>query len=418
MTNGAGAEHFDVVIVGAGHGGAQTAFALRKEGFAGSVLVVGAEPELPYERPPLSKTYMLGQLGFERMLIRSIDFWQSREISFRTSSHVVAVDPQRHVVRTADGAEIGYRHLVWATGGEPRRLACSGHSLAGVHSVRTRADIDAIMAALPSVNALVIIGGGYIGLEAAAALAAQGKAITLLESQDRVLARVTGETLSRFYEAEHRARGIDLRLGACVECLEERDGRVSGVRLADGEVIPAGLVIVGVGIVPAVGPLQEAGAECANGVLVDDHCRTSLPDIFAIGDCAAHINVHAGDDPIRLESVQNANDMAAVVAKAIVGTPAPYRALPWFWSTQYDLNLQSAGLAAGHDREVLRGSIEDRSFSIFYLKDGRLIAVDSVNAARDFNAARILIERGVRPDLAALADQSLPLKQLTAELAA
>lgn len=389
---------FDVVIVGAGHGGAQAAAALRRQGFAGSIAVIGAEPELPYERPPLSKSYLLGQLPFERMFIRSEAFWRKQDIAFRLSCRVVAIDADRHVVRAEGGDEIGYGQLVWAGGGEPRRLDCPGHALDGVFSIRTRADIDAIVAALPSARAIAIIGGGYIGLEAAAALAPHGKPITLLESQDRVLARVTGETLSRFYEAQHRAHGVDMRLGACVVCLEAQDGRVCGVRLDSGEVVAADLVIVGVGIVPAVGPLLEAGAKGGNGVLVDEHCRTSLPDVFAIGDCAAHLSRYGGEAPIRLESVQNANDMATTVAKAISGAAEPYRALPWFWSTQYDINLQSAGLCTGFDREVVRGRIEEGAFSILYLREGRLIAVDAVNSAREFADIRRLIESGAAVD--------------------
>lgn len=418
MSNGqSDIESFDVVIAGAGHGGAQTAFALRREAFAGTIAVIGAEPELPYERPPLSKAYLLGQLPFERMLIRSPEFWDKRQVEFRTSRRVIAVDAERHLVHTDVGERIGYRHLVWAAGGEPRQIDCPGHALSGIHSVRTRADIERIKAELPSVRRVAIIGGGYIGLEAAAALTPHGKPITLLESQDRVLARVTGKTLSRFYEAQHRARGVDVRLDVRVSCLEEENGRVRGVRLADGEVIPADLVIVGIGIVPSVQPLRDAGAKGGIGVRVDQYCRTSLPDVFAIGDCAEHVNRYGGTTPIRLESVQNANDMASTVAKAITGTLQAYDTLPWFWSTQYDFNLQSAGLCAGADREVLRGNIEDGAFSILYLRDDRLIAIDAVNAARDFAAARMLIESGIRVDETRLSDSRNALRDLAAAAA-
>jgi 3-phenylpropionate/trans-cinnamate dioxygenase ferredoxin reductase subunit len=232
-----------------------------------------------------------------------------------------------------------------------------------VHTVRTRADADRMLAGVDGVEQVVVIGGGYIGLEAAAALAKFGKKVVLLEALDRVMARVAGEDLSHFYEAEHRAHGVDLRLGAAVECIEG-EGKVTGVRMKDGEVIPAQMVVVGIGIIPAVEPLIAAGAEGGNGVAVDHQCRTSLPDIFAIGDCALHANEFADGMPIRLESVQNANDQATLVAKTIMGQELAYDAVPWFWSNRYDLKLQTVGLSTGHDATVLRGDPATRSFSV------------------------------------------------------
>ena len=268
------------------------------------------------------------------------------------------------------------------------------------------------MAELATTTRVVVIGGGYIGLEAAAVLAKLGKSVTVLEAQDRVLARVAGVALSRFFEAEHRAHGVDVRLGAMVECIAERDGRASGVRLADGEVVPAEMVIVGVGIVPAVQPLLAAGAEGANGVAVDEHGRTSLSDIFAIGDCALHASAFAEGLPIRLESVQNANDMATGVAKAITGAPERYEAVPWFWSHQYDLKLQTVGLSTGHDAEIVRGDPASRSFSIIYLKAGQVVALDCVNAVRDYVQGRALVVGRIAADPAMLADPEVPLKSL------
>lgn len=405
---------YDVVIVGAGHGGAQAAIALRQAKFEGSIAVVGAEPELPYERPPLSKEYLAGDKAFDRILIRPTAFWQERNVDMLLGREVTAVDPAAHIVTTADGERIGYRHLIWATGGSPRRLSCAGHDLAGVHTVRTRADADRMMAELPGVTQAVVIGGGYIGLEAAAVLAKFGKQVVLLEALDRVLARVAGPDLSRFYEAEHRARGVDVRLGVAVDCIIGENGQASGVRLADGSVIPAQLVIVGIGIIPAVEPLIAAGAAGGNGVAVDAQCRTSLPDIFAIGDCALHANAFADGAEIRLESVQNANDQANVVAKTITGQDAAYHAVPWFWSNQYDLKLQTVGLSIGHDATVLRGDPATRSFSIIYLKAGRVIALDCVNAVKDYVQGRKLVETAATPDPARLADSATPLKELTA----
>lgn len=402
---------FDIVIVGAGHGGAQAAIALRQAKFEGTIAVIGDEPELPYERPPLSKEYFSGEKAFERILIRPAAFWAERNVEMLLNRRVVSVDPAAHSLTTADGATIGYGQLIWATGGSPRRIGCSGNDLIGVHTVRTRADADRMLAELDGVEQAVVIGGGYIGLEAAAVLAKFGKKVVLLEALDRVLARVAGEPLSRFYEAEHRAHGVDVRLGAAVDCIEG-EGRVSGVRMQDGEVIPAQMVIVGIGIVPAVEPLIAAGAQGGNGVAVDHQCRTSLPDIFAIGDCALHANRFADDMPIRLESVQNANDQATLVAKTIMGQELAYDAVPWFWSNQYDLKLQTVGLSTGHDQAILRGDPANRSFSVVYLKDGRVIALDCVNATKDYVQGRKLVVERLSPDPAALADASVPLKEI------
>lgn len=403
----------DVVIVGAGHGGAQCAIALRQNGFAGSIVVIGREAELPYERPPLSKDYLARDKSFERIMIRPAAFWAEKAVDFVLGREVVAVDAAAHRVTTDNGAVIGYGTLVWATGGDPRRLSCAGHDLAGVHAVRTRADVDVLMAELDAgAKTAVVIGGGYIGLEAAAVLTKLGVGVTLLEALPRVLARVAGPDLSAFYEAEHRAHGVDLRTGVAVDALEGRDGRVSGVRLGDGVVLPADLVIVGIGIVPAVAPLLAAGAEGGNGVLVDDFCRTSLADVYAIGDCAAHANGFAEGAVIRLESVQNANDQANCVARALTGAPQAYRATPWFWSNQYDLKLQTVGLSSGHDATVTRGDPATRSFSVIYLKAGRVIAFDCVNMVKDYVQGRKLVEAGavIAPDR--LADTATPLKDL------
>jgi len=403
----------DVLIVGAGHAGAACAIALRQGKFEGSILVVGAEPDLPYERPPLSKEYLAGDKPFERLLIRPETFWAERDVRFRLGTSVASVDPAAHSVVTDAGDTIRYRHLVWAAGGAPRLLDCGGHDLEGVHTVRTRADADRMMAELPAVEHIVVIGGGYIGLEAAAVLAKFGKKVVLLEALDRVLARVAGEPLSRFFEAEHRAHGVDVRLGVTVDRILGED-RVTGVRLADGDVLKAEMAIVGIGIIPAVEPLLAAGAEGGNGVAVDGQCRTTLPDIFAIGDCALHANRFAGCARIRVESVQNASDQAAVAAKVILGQPADYEAVPWFWSNQYDIKLQTVGLAIGFDQAVVRGDPATRSFSIAYLRQGRVIALDCVNAVKDYVQGRKLVVEAPLVDPARLADPAVPLKELTA----
>ena len=405
--------NYDILIVGAGHGGAQAAIMLRQLKFEGSIAIIGDEPEIPYERPPLSKDYFAGDKEFSRILIRPAKFWEERAVAMLLNKRVVAVDPAAKTVTTEAGECFGYTHLIWATGGAPRMLPVPGGGLAGVQGVRTRADADAMKAASENAQNIVVIGGGYIGLEAAAVLRKFDKRVTLLEALPRVLARVAGEDLSRFYEAEHRAHGVDVRLDVCVTALDG-DGRVNGVRLDSGETLPADLVIVGIGIIPAVAPLIAAGAEGENGVRVDPHCRTSLPDIFAIGDCAAHANDFADGAVIRLESVQNANDQANCVARTIIGDPQAYHAVPWFWSNQYDLKLQTVGLSTGFDASVTRGDPATRSFSVIYMKQGRVIALDCVNSVKDYVQGKALIVTRAEIDPAKLADPSVPLKEMLA----
>ena len=406
-------QHYDAIIVGAGHGGAQAAIALRQQGFEGSILMVGRDAEPPYERPPLSKEYLARDKPFERILIRPPHFWGERNVGLKLGAKATAVIPQARRLTLERGEVLSYGTLIWAAGGDPRQLSCPGAGLSGIHTVRDRADVDRIMADLDAgAKEVVVIGGGYIGLEAAAVLTKLGCRVTLLEALPRVLARVAGEALSSFYENEHRAHGVDLRTGAQVVALEGDSGRVSRALLADGTGIAAEMVIVGIGIVPAVGPLLAAGAQGSNGVEVDENCRTTLPNVYAIGDCAAHANAFAQGATIRLESVQNANDMATTAAKAICGAPQPYRATPWFWSNQYDLKLQTVGLHATHDASVMRGDPASRSFSLIYLRQGQVIALDCVNATKDYVQGRKLIEAHARVSPERLADTATPLKEL------
>ena len=406
-------ERADIIIVGSGHGGAAAAIALRQRGFEGTVAIVTRESELPYERPPLSKEYLAGEKPFERILIRKPEFWEERDIAVLRGCAVAAIDPQARRLTLSDESVMEYGRLIWSAGGDARRLDCPGSDLSGIHAVRDRRDVDALKAELDSgLKRVVVIGGGYIGLEAAAVLTKLGCSVTVLENQSRVLARVAGEDLSRFFEAEHRANGVDLRLDTVVQEIAGKDGRVSGVMLAGGETIAADMVIVGIGIVPAVGPLLVAGASGANGVDVDEYCRTTLEDVYAIGDCAAHANGFADGQVIRLESVQNASDMATTAAKAIMGEEEPYAATPWFWSNQYDLKLQTVGLNHGHDEAVTRGDPDSRSFSVVYLRGGKVVALDCVNAVKDYVQGRKLVEAGatVAPDK--LADATVPLKEM------
>lgn len=403
----------DVVIVGTGHGGAQAAIALRQAGHQGSILMLSRDRTPPYERPPLSKDYLSGEKPLDRILIRPEAFWAERGIALRLGTNVAEVDWLAHEVVTSQGARIGYRKLIWAGGGDARRLSCPGGDCAGIHTVRHRTDVDTLRAELAAgARRAVVIGGGYIGLESAAVLKKLGCAVTLLEVQPRLLGRVAGETLSAFFLAEHQRQGIDIRLETGVERIEAADGRVTGVVTDRGDTIPAEIVIVGIGIVAAVGPLIAAGASGSNGVDVDPFCRTTLDDIYAIGDCAAHANPYAEGAVIRLESVQNAHDMAACVARGIMGDAEAYDALPWFWSNQYDLKLQTVGLSLGHDAEVIRGDVDARSFSVVYLREGRVIALDCVNRTRDYAQGRKLVEARAQVAPALLADSEIALKDM------
>lgn len=404
-----------VVIVGAGQAGASAAIALRQGGYAGPVLLLGAEPQLPYERPPLSKEYLAGERTAERLLLRPAAFWAERDIRMHTGVTVTAVDPQAQRVQTDDGGETSYDWLIWAAGGQARRLPVPGADLLGVQVIRTIADIDAIRARLPAAGRVVIAGGGYVGLEAAAVLAKQGHAVTIVEMQDRLLARVAGPEVSAFYLDAHRGHGVDVRLGARITALEgDAAGQVRAVQLADGARIEAELVIAGIGLVPEISALRAAGADCPDGVAVDGWCCTTLPRVLAIGDCARHPNRFAAGGVVRLESVQNAADMAKTAASFILhGAAAPtYGAVPWFWSNQYDLRLQTVGLSAGADARVVRGDPATGAWSLVYLRAGAVVALDCINSPRDYVQGRALVERAARIPLALLADATVPLKAM------
>jgi 3-phenylpropionate/trans-cinnamate dioxygenase ferredoxin reductase component len=403
----------DIVIVGSGHGAAQAAIALRQQGHDQSILMITRDRTPPYERPPLSKEYLAGEKPLERIMIRKPEFWAERGIEIELGANVSEVDSLAHEVVLGDGRRIGYRKLIWAAGGDPRRLSCPGADLAGIHAIRSRTDVDTLRAQIEKgARRAVVVGGGYIGLEVAAVLRKLGCSVTLLENQDRVLGRVAGEALSGFYQDEHRRQGVDLRLSTGVERIEGEDGRVTSVLADNGESFPCEIVVVGIGIVAAVGPLIAAGAAGTNGVDVDEFCRTSIDDVYAIGDCAAHANPYADNAVIRLESVQNANDMATTAARAIMGDKQPYDAVPWFWSNQYDLRLQTVGLSMDHDAVVVRGDPDRRKFSVIYLREGRVVALDCVNTTRDYVQGRKLIEARAVVDPALLADPETPLKDL------
>lgn len=408
-------DHVDVLIVGAGQAGAHAALFLRQQKYAGSILVVGEEPDFPYERPALSKDYLSGEKPFAKMLLRPEEFWTEKNVAFLRDERVERVAAAAHEVATRSGKTLRYGKLVWAAGGRPRRLPCQDKDIAGVHAIRDRADVDRVKAELEATDEAIVIGAGYIGLEAASVLRKRDKRVTVLEVAPRVLSRVAGEDVARFFEAEHRARGVDLRFGVEVVGIEHEDGRATGVRLATGEILPTRLVIVGIGILPTVEPLRAAGAAGDDGVLVDLHGKTSLPDVYAIGDCAAHPNVHAAGRVVRLESIQNANDQASIAAKSIAGTLKEnerYDAVPWFWSDQFDLRLQTVGLSLVHDDVVVRGDPASKSFSAVYLRDGKVVALDCINKTKDYMQGKALIASGRVVEKAKLADPEVLLRDL------
>lgn len=406
-------DRFDALIVGSGHAGASAAIALRKEGFVGTIGMISRDRNLPYERPPLSKDYLAGQKPFDRILLRPETFWQEREIDFVSGYEVTALEASEKRVTLGNGSQVDYRWLIWAAGGDPRALTCPGGSLEGVHYIRTREDADQIRERLDEgVRNAVVIGGGYVGLEASAVLGQLGINVTLLEAEERLLARVAGQFIGDFYQATHASHGVDVRLSSRVSAIKGEAGKVLAVEVNDREKIDADLVIVGIGVSPVVAPLLEAGARGANGVEVDKYCRTSLPDVYAIGDCAAHENRFARGARIRIESVQNASDMAACSARSICGHASEYDATPWFWSNQFDLKLQTVGLSQGYDEEVLRGDPQEGSFTVAYFSDGKVLALDCVNNAKDFVQGRKLVESRSQVDSDAFRNPEVRLKDL------
>lgn len=404
--------NYDVIIVGTGHAGAQAAVALRQQGFTGSILMIGEELHLPYERPPLSKEYFSGEKTFERILLRPEQFWQDKKIDLKLGQRVIQIDAQSHRILTQQNYEYHYDKLIWATGGKPRRLSCEGAALEGIHYIRNREDVDRINQELDRVQKCVIIGGGYIGLEAASALRKINRDVTLVEGQSRVLARVAGPIISDFYQQYHQEKGVEFYLGQGVDYLEGDQGRVHTVILANGTRIATDMVIVGIGLNPEVNVLVEAGAAFSNGIETDRRCRTSLVDIFAIGDCANHENFFADGQRIRLESVQNANDQAMIVTKEILDKGEDYAAVPWFWSNQYDLKLQTIGLSIGYDQEILRGEPDSGSFTVIYLREGKIIAIDCVNRPSDFIQGKTIIQQSIFIPIEQLSDHSQALKDM------
>jgi 3-phenylpropionate/trans-cinnamate dioxygenase ferredoxin reductase subunit len=404
-----------ILIVGAGQAAAQAAEVLRKKGHVGPLTVVGDEELLPYQRPPLSKKYLSGAMEKDRLLLRHADHYAQHAVDLHLGFAVSNLDAAGHRVEVTDGSHFEYEKLLLATGSRPRLLPVAGAELAGVHYLRTVADVDRLRIDMKAGKRAVIIGGGYIGLEVASTCREAGLEVTVVEAADRVMSRVISPVVSRFYEAEHARHGVQVLLGARLGELVSADPpgagnrRVTAVRLADGRELPADFVLVAIGVVSNDALAQAAGLACDDGILVDEHCRTSDPAIWAAGDCTRQRNVHF-DLSVRLESVDNAFEQGTSAALNMLGLTTVHDKVPWFWSDQFDLKMVIVGLAAGHDQVVVRGDPVARAFSVCYLRRGELVAVETVNHIKDQMAARKLIPARARPDPAKLADDAIALK--------
>jgi len=399
-----------VVIVGAGQAAGQLVTSLVQDGFAGGVTVVGDEPHPPYQRPPLSKKFLAGEIEFDRLFVKPAAFYDKAGTTLMLSTRVAGIDRQARAIKTEVGAALRYSTLVIATGSRPRPLALPGADLEGVMYLRTIADVQAIRRYLAPGRRLVIVGGGYIGLELAAVAAKRGVEVTVLEQAPRVMARGVGPIVSAFYERLHREEGVTIATGTAVTGFEG-NGRLEQV-ICDGLRLAADLVVVGVGAIPNSELAREAGLAVDNGIVVDAQCRTQDPAIHAIGDCASQSHPLL-DQHLRLESVHSALEQARTVAAAICGRPAPTVQTPWFWSDQYDVKLQMAGLSARHDAVVVRGDPDrGRSFAVFYLRQGELVAVDAVNRAPEFMMSKQLIAERSQVDPAKLSDERVAMKDV------
>jgi 3-phenylpropionate/trans-cinnamate dioxygenase ferredoxin reductase subunit len=396
-----------VVIIGAGQAGCTIAIELRKLGYPGSITMLGAEPHPPYQRPPLSKAYLAGKVASEKLMLMPEQRRQDADIEFLGGVEVLEIDRQRKTVLLAKGRSISYDQLALTTGGRNRCLPLPGADRCNVMSLRSIEDAERIREYWRPGTRLVIVGGGFIGLEAAAVAVTAGLRVTVLETLPHVLSRVTVPKVSSFYEQAHRAAGVTIQTNVQIDRFEGSPA-VTHVVLTNGSCIEADLVLVGIGLIPNTDLAETAGLDCKNGILVNEFARTSDPLIVAAGDCANHPSAYA-QSRLRLESVQNAVDQARTAAATLCGQSKPYNAVPWFWSDQYDLKLQVVGLSSGHDQWVIRGDTCSRSFSVFYFLSGRLIAADSVNRTQDHMLARRLIARGARPDPLKLADGSICL---------
>lgn len=398
-----------IVIIGAGQAGVQAVQSLRGEGYAGAITMIGDEAYPPYQRPPLSKAYLLGSFARERLFLKPDAFYREAGCELILNTRVVSIDRAAKSVTLSDGRVLPYAKLLLATGTRVRKLSCPGAELPGVHYLRDIADVDGLQHVFKPGARIAIVGGGYIGLEVAAVGAKRGLDVTVFEAADRLMARAVSRPVSAFFADEHAAAGVKLNLNTSVEAFEGKE-KIEGIR-AGGIVHPADLVLVGIGVVPNDMLARESGLSCQDGIVVDRNAMTADPSIFAAGDCTRHVGREGLE--IRLECVQNAIDQAKHAALAMLGRPKTYSEVPWFWSDQYDLKLQIAGLARPTDQTVLRGDPRSRKFAVFHLRDGIVAAVEAVNAAPEYLIGRKMIADGAVVAPEKLADLSIPMKQMT-----
>lgn len=404
-----------LLIVGAGHAGSELAVAARQGGWVGRIVLLGDELGVPYHRPPLSKAYLLGTSDAESLALRPATVYEAANIGRMQGARLMAIDRDAHSVTLADGYTLHYDKLALCTGGRPKPFVCNGidvqHPPSNLFYLRTLADADSIRAGLSPDARVVVIGGGYVGLEVAASARNAGASVTVLEAQPRVLARVAGAAVSRFYESVHRDAGVQILTDVGIDRVTCVGGRIVAVHCSNGQCVPADLVVAGIGMLPNIEAAEAAGLVREGGIFVDELSRTDDPDIVAAGDVTLqHHPLY--NRWLRLESVPNALEQARAAASWLCGKPKPNHSLPWFWSDQYDLKLQTAGLAQGHDQCVLRGDPATRSFCAFYLKDNRLLAVDAINRPGDFIVTRRSLARSVIVDADQLADEGTPLKEI------
>ena len=399
-----------VVIVGASHAAAESIASLRKLGWSGSIVLIGDEASLPYQRPPLSKAYYKGEMPADKLLLRPDSFYQKNEVELMLGKRVTRIDRKQKQIVLNDDTKLSYQYLILATGTRARKLNIDGAEHENIHYLRTKNDVDKIKASLKQNATLLIVGAGYIGLEVAASARKQGMKVVVLETMERVLARVTSPEVSEFYQSIHRQEGVELRLNTSLQNIKQTSNGLTAV-CTNGDEISFDSAVIGIGVLPNIELAEDAGLNCDNGIVVNEYTQTNDEHIYSIGDCSYHHNILYNRN-IRLESVPNAVEQAKVAASHISGKPIIYNQLPWFWSDQYDVKLQTAGLFQGYDQIVVRGEANNRKFAAFYLKEGILIAVDALNSPAEFMLSKKLIQSKASPNVDQLANPDISLKTL------